>query len=664
MALSLLFCRTCARRKVKCDKVAPICSTCRKSKLECSYKLPDPGGRKRKRSSAELLQRLARYEHVLREHGLLEEAQAGVSTLGQVATSQGSDRSISLLWDEPEDSRVTGRLVTTQAGSRYVSSLLWQNLEYDEAEGLSESEGLEDNSAAPSNGFDPLTAALMDGRFRPLDHYRPPPFQARFLWATYIENVEALCKILHIPSTSKMIEATLQRYESASNPDECAVSQADECLLFAIYHFAVFSMTDEDCLASLHDSRATLLQRYRLAARQALINASFLKTTEFIVLQAFVLFLLSSQHQYDPATFWILTGAAVRIAQCMGLHRDGEKLGLPPFEVEMRRRLFYQLLPLEARASQTAGMGISIPPYAWNVRLPLNVDDDQIWPGMTETPQEQQGATEMIFCLSRAYLGSFFLRSSRGGNGSAGGEGLSAWRLRDEEAERVVRKAESEAEEKFIRYCDVVNPLHYLTICSARSGVTAMRLRVKLAKIRNQKATETDTKDALQLALKTLETDSAVCAHPGLERYRWHIKPFMLLSPRETDTAWVTLKNMHHNHGQLYAPDRPLYASLRRLTIKAWDVNPPSWAHNKERTEFIDTLRSDRSHLLSEGNNTETAESASVCQLPKAGSILDFDLGREFDLVGADWSFSSDHLLREQPGQEQYELDFGWDRQL
>ncbi|KAK4234947.1 putative C6 transcription factor [Achaetomium macrosporum] len=682
-----LSCRTCARRKVKCDKAAPSCSACRKSKLECSYESPHPRERKRKLLSSELLERLARYEHVLRQHGLLESAQAGTSASGHVASTQAPDGSISLLWDEPEDTGMTGKLVTTRGGSRYVSSLLWQNLEYDEAECRSESEDFEDD-AAPYDASDPLTVAMMDARPRRLHHYHPAPFQARLLWAKYIENVEPLCKMLHIPSTTNMIEATMRRFETASNPDDCVASRAEECLLFAIYHFAVFSMTDDECLAKLENSRAVLLQRYHLAARQALVNAFFLKTTEFTVLQALVLFLLSSQHSYDPSTYWVLTGAAVRIAQRIGLHRDGERLGLPPFEVEMRRRLFYQLLPLEARASQTAAMGISTPPYSWNVRPPLNINDDQIWPGMAETPQEQKGATEMIFCLSRACLGSFFLRSARPGNGSGAGGGLTSWHLKDaQESERIISQAESEAEEKFIRYCDVVNPLHFLTICTARSGVTAMRLRVKLAKVRSQSATDADARDAFQLALKILDTDSAVCAHPGIERYRWHIKPFMLWgtwdasvfivttlakgqgmpSPREADAAWETLKSMHRNHDQLYAPHRPLYASLRRLTMRAWEVNPPSWADDIEKTGFIDALRSDSNHgdqdgnkLLSQEKNRDTAASALVCHGSGAGPNLYFALGHDFDPEGADWSSSWEHFVREQAGQEQYELDFEW----
>ena len=59
-------------------------------------------------------------------------------------------------------------------------------------------------------------------------------------------------------------------------------------------------------------------------------------TTSLVVLQALVLHLLSVRDIYEPRAVWSLTGVAVRIAQGMGLERDGVFLGLPPFETEMR----------------------------------------------------------------------------------------------------------------------------------------------------------------------------------------------------------------------------------------------------------------------------------------------------------------------------------------
>lgn len=190
---------------------------------------------------------------------------------------------------------------------------------------------------------DPITGVLL-GRCQTLTHHYPSHQDAMKLWVTHVENVEPLCKILHIPTTTKMVETIFQRPSMAS--------KADECLLFVIYHFAVFSMSDEACVLEFGQSLVELISKYQHAVWQALLNASWLKTTEMPIIQACVLFLISIRTQIDPHLFWILTGIAVRIAERMGLHRDGECLGLSPFDVKMRRRVFWQFLPLDGYAGQ------------------------------------------------------------------------------------------------------------------------------------------------------------------------------------------------------------------------------------------------------------------------------------------------------------------------
>lgn len=150
-----------------------------------------------------------------------------------------------------------------------------------------------------------------------------------------------------------------------------------------------------------------LMSRYQSAVIQALVNASWLKTTAMSILQAYTLFLIALRTQIDSHTFWILTGIAIRLAQRMGLHRDGESLGLPPFEVQMRRRLFWQLLPLDGYAGRTSGTGISISPNSWDTKQPLNINDDQIFPGMAQPPCEQRGASEPAMPFKFSILPSF-----------------------------------------------------------------------------------------------------------------------------------------------------------------------------------------------------------------------------------------------------------------
>lgn len=660
-------CQTCAKRKVKCNKATPICSSCRKGKLECFYQAPLPR-RRRRRLDGDVNDRLARYERILHQHGLLpQDADTSPSI------EETPQESVSLRWNELETSR-TGKLVAGHGKSRYIDGALWRHLGEYGVQSMSDDEDEDQVVTSITGRFvsDPLTGAFMDSQ-QSLLRYHPTHAEAMILWKTHVENVEPICKVLHIPSTFRLVEMASKQPVMAS--------KADECLLFAIYHFAVFSMTEEECAEKFGKSRAMLMQSYHFATRQALVNASFLKTTEISILQALVLFLLACRYFYDAHTYWILTGVAIRIGQRMGLHRDGEKLGLPPFDVQMRRRLFYQLIPLDGVASQMSGTGIAIMPDSWDTQQPLNINDDQIWPGMTETPEEQKGATEMIFCLTRSCVGKFFARAGRSMHGTDFGH------FKDyNEVEPMISEAESEVEEKYIRYCDIVNPLHFLTIGLARSAITAMRLRTRLPKVRNQTVTDAEVRELFQLSQKIIDTDTAVHAHTSIKKYLWHVRSFFLwgswdslifvltslrrsdlLSPSEIDAAWSRVGQVYNNHGELQELKRRLHIALGCLTLKAWDANPPS--SSMPEPAFMTTLRSlqkvrvhsgaESQHSNSKNLNAKADIMSPIGPSPASdpdalfdnlSGGMDLDIDNNFDIDSADWIFW-DQLIQDYQAQ-------------
>lgn len=83
----------------------------------------------------------------------------------------------------------------------------------------------------------------------------------------------------------------------------------------------------------------------------------------------------------------------------MGLHRDGEVLSLGPFETEMRRRLWWQIIMVDARYAMLSGLSHSLLPRSWDAKPPKNLNDADIFPSATEPFQDREGPTEMIFCL-------------------------------------------------------------------------------------------------------------------------------------------------------------------------------------------------------------------------------------------------------------------------
>jgi hypothetical protein len=655
-------CLTCTRRKVKCDKLSPICSTCHKSKLECSYQAPPPRKGKRK-MSGDLNDKLAYYERILQQNGLLT-GDPGSSAPSVEAPKQQSQS------DGPHDEmKQVGKLLSGEGTTRYIDSSLWRNLGEDEMSRIvdevdDDAEEEEVTGATPDDVLtgDPLSGAFL-GMSQNLLVFHPSTAHAQALWQTHIESVEPTFKVLHIPTVSAMLQTT------SAHP--YYATKADECILFAIYHFAVVSLTDHDCQRTFGQQREVLRKRYHDALRQALVNASFLRTTQLPVLQSLTLYLMSTRHQNDANTFWILTGTAMRIAQRMGLHKDGESLGLPPYDVQIRRRLFHQIVALDGYASQISGTGITIESGAWDCKQPLNINDDQIWPGMTQPPKEQKGATEMIFFLARAELATWHLGAMAGKIGKSPPH--KAFSSEACEGAKVdgVDELEASIETKYLRYCDISNPLHTLLLMMSRSYINAARLRTMLPSLRANTASDEERRQVCNIASRIIDTDSAAFVNPGLKRFMWHIKTFFqwdalicmlvsmtkpgLFAATELNNCWRRIETVFKNHGEVLQRNRMLNASVGRITMEAWDANPPSFAAGGDPT-FVQALRTLHARIEEKrrGNTgrgftgrRSTQNTTPVDSLPsgefksleQSADGMDFGFGNDFTFDSADFLF-------------------------
>lgn len=606
--------------------------------------------RKRKRSQVEdVYERLARYECILQDNNLLPTA----PTSGPCGKeTEASTRSTGD--PTPVQHATSGKLLSADGKSRYIDSVihldtgegdLCELFDSDPDDYHNDDSGADEGT--PTGLLSSLAAHTVSGAIlggtRSLTEQHPSYVEVIKLWNAYVQNVDPLCKVLHIPTVAKMVDTV------AKQP--AAASKSDECLLFVIYYVTVFSMSDADCLQEFNNSRNHLMSRYRTAVHQALVNASWVKTTEMPILQAYTLFLIATRTQIDSHTFWILTGIAIRLAQRMGLHRDGENLGLPPFEVQMRRRLFWQLLPLDSWAAQVSGTGISLSPNSWDTKQPLNINDDQIFPGMTQQPQEQRGASEMIFCLSRIELSNFYTRTGVKMKKIGG-----TIEFRDaEDIERLIDEVEDLIETKFLRYCDILNPLHLLTIGIVRSAINAVRLRARMPLLMKQTITDAQRRDLCTLAEKILDTNSAIYSSPNMEKFRWQTQAFFLwdallcillslakvgfYSTSELNTTWNKVAEVYSNHEELVKRRRALHVTIGKLTLRAWHANRPS--HSSPEPAFITALRAQHEPKANtqQENVDETGETDQV-----ADSVFAFD---EFfdDINGTDLNPNSGYNL-------------------
>lgn len=86
--MATLACVRCSERKVRCDRKAP-CNSCVRHNVQCVFRPPKPSRRKRAVAQDEVvLEKLKRYEALLREKGVDPEQAPGSSaseSQGEVA---------------------------------------------------------------------------------------------------------------------------------------------------------------------------------------------------------------------------------------------------------------------------------------------------------------------------------------------------------------------------------------------------------------------------------------------------------------------------------------------------------------------------------------------------------------------------------------------------
>lgn len=124
-----------------------------------------------------------------------------------------------------------------------------------------------------------------------------------------------------------------------------------EALLFVVYFGAINSLSPDDCELQFgpQHQQSALLSRFQRGADSALARSRLMETDEMLTLQTFVIYLVVLRSR-DPTYSWNTTGLAVRLAQSLGMHRDGDALHPGPFDAEMRRRLWWGLCILDTPA--------------------------------------------------------------------------------------------------------------------------------------------------------------------------------------------------------------------------------------------------------------------------------------------------------------------------
>ncbi|KAJ8103394.1 fungal-specific transcription factor domain-containing protein [Lipomyces tetrasporus] len=439
-------CVTCRSRKVRCDKLSP-CSNCRRANIACVVPSTDRPPRWARRlgyisnnaaSNAQaeqastdlrvgqVMERLRTLESLVKElSGQLEQAHAAANSVagGSSGVSPPSSstqdreaehqRSASPTTSAGNVQKQFGRLVLQDASrSRYVGTGFWSRVN-DELEGLKM-----DTCGLAGDDFDTSEDEVRAGKTTSTQElertpserhallfrhnlspsapgpreFHPLPSQIPFLLDVFSENVNFALQIVHMPTVTRMVRDL--------RGDMTSLTPANEALMLSIYYAAITSMEEDDIMTNFGFTKTDLNLKYRLGLEHALAKADFLNVPDVVLVQAFTIFLFLLRRHDSPRFVWMMTGLLIRMAQALGLHRDGANFEhLRPYEIEMRRRVWWAVCILDVRASEDQGTDLTITSGSFDTKLPLNINDTDIQPDSKQMPTERQGLTDMSFAL-------------------------------------------------------------------------------------------------------------------------------------------------------------------------------------------------------------------------------------------------------------------------
>lgn len=287
---------------------------------------------------------------------------------------------------------------------------------------------------------------------------------------------------------------------------------------------------------------------------------------------------------YDTSRFcWTMTGLAVRIAHAFGIHRDGDGSSYTPFEAEMRRRLWWQIVALDLRGFSDRGHDPLILEGTFNTEMPNNIEDED-FDALSAHINSRNGMTSTTSTLVRSEFSIIAKRL----NYSSPDPQAQQYTIR--EKERMLIECHQKLEDKYLKYADPSTRIGFIIIGVVRLVTSELYLSIHYPLIRTDKApARSDTlRDCiLETGLLVIQYDDLLGAHSKAHGISWFHDTFAMwhalgvclteLSVRTTgplaDKAWqIVDKAMDSTRvriadsktGALWRPLRKLYQKAQR----------------------------------------------------------------------------------------------------
>ncbi|KAJ4290258.1 hypothetical protein N0V90_010473 [Kalmusia sp. IMI 367209] len=404
------------------------------------------------------------------------------------------------------------------------------------------------------------------------------------IWQIYLDNVNPLLKVTHTPTMqTRIIEAVADLSNAAP---------ALQALMFGIYCVSMITLEDEECLTLFGKKCGELLRKFQLGCRQAMLR--------------------------------------------MGLHSESVNSEHTALEAEMRRRLWWALVLLDARVSEMSGFKCPILTPGWDCKPPSNINDFDLGTEMTTPPSRHENITEATFTVVRSEMADFVRYSGFWLDFTNPCLKPLACRLPDASSPNgdVLAALEKMVQERYLKFCNPENPLHFMIIWMARGYVAKNRQLAHYARHAQAPAKQTEVQRdmALGYALTLFECDTKLLTSPLTKRFVWfsmtilqfpfqayiHVVQDLKRRPvgKYAARAWKVMSdNYTVRFTNWVGHENPLADIISKIVLQAWAARKVALPQSSE-TEPIPSIVEAMGQRRSRGMPPES-------QVPKLPSWLE-----------------------------------------
>lgn len=184
----------------------------------------------------------------------------------------------------------------------------------------------------------------------------------------------------------------------------------------------------------------------------------------------------------------------------------------------MRRRLWGYLCAVDSRAAEDHGIALSTSNGDSDTRLPVNVDDNELFPDMQELPVGRAKWTDISFSLTMIEISRALSHASSPSSVSSGSP-----------SDQMLIDLTTRLEAVYLRYCDPNIPIQNATLLCANLMVAKLKFLVSHPWLNlrgGEQGVAQANGDTLAAACHILEINLQLQTEDLLRGFRWYFETY------------------------------------------------------------------------------------------------------------------------------------------